>query len=104
MASDGHVATALQAFAKALLQASRIRTPNGDPSFEEQEGERRKRLNSLSAQVQVLANNPRAATYLGFERVWKEARELDVEVPSEITMAVASAFMQRLPYVSSRIE
>jgi hypothetical protein len=103
MASDEHVTTALQAFAKALLQGARNRTPNGDPSFEEHKEERRQRLNGLSAQVQVMANSPRTATYLGFERVWKEAREMDVEVPSEITMAVASAFMQR-PHVSARIE
>jgi hypothetical protein len=77
------------------LQLSRNRTASGEPSFEEQEGERRKRLNSLSEQVHVMANNPRTATYLGFERVWKQARDLGVEVPSEITMAVASAFMQR---------
>jgi hypothetical protein len=99
MASDEHVATALRAFAKALLQGSRV---SGALS-EEQEAVRRKHLEGLSKSAQVLAVNPRAATYLGFERIWKEARELGVEVPSEITMAVASAFMQR-PHIRARIE
>jgi hypothetical protein len=38
---------------------------------------------------------------MGFAAVWTEAQGLDVEVPTEITMAVASAFTQR-PHASSR--
>jgi hypothetical protein len=99
MASDEHVAAALRAFAKALLQGSRINAVTDGPLS----AGRREQLEGLSKRAQVMAVNPRAATYLGFERIWKEARELGVEVPSEITMAVASAFMQR-PHTGSRIE
>ena len=105
MASDEHVATALRELAKALLEGSRnsASAAHGDSLPEEPDGDRRKRLKSLSEQVQAMANNPRAATYLGFEGAWKQARELGAEVPSEITIAVASAFMQR-PHVRSRIK
>ena len=68
----------------------------------EQERVRGEQLKDLSERVQAMANNPQAATYLGFEGVWKEAQQLGVEVTSDITITVASAFIQR-PYVSSRI-
>jgi hypothetical protein len=101
MASDEHVATALRAFAKALLQGLRNGAANGGPPSQ-QERERGKQLKVLSERVEAMANNPPTATYLGFEGVWKEAQQLGVEVTSDITIAVASAFMQR-PHVSSRI-
>jgi hypothetical protein len=102
MASDEHVATALRAFAKALLQGLRNSTANGGP-LSEQGRERGEQLKGLSDRVRAMANNPQAATYLGFEGIWNEAQQLGVEVPREITMAVASAFIQR-PHVSSRVE
>jgi hypothetical protein len=101
--ADEHVATALRAFADALIQGSRNNGTSGGPLSEEQKVERRKRLRGLSDRVQAIAAKPCSATYLGFESIWKEAQELGVEVPSDITMAVASAFMQR-PHVSARIE
>jgi hypothetical protein len=103
MASDEQVATALRAFADALMQSSRNSGTSGGPLSEEQKVKRRNRLKSLSERVQAMANNPPTATYLGFEDIWKEAQQLGVEVTSEITIAVASAFMQR-PHVSARIE
>jgi hypothetical protein len=100
MASDEHVATALKEFARALLQSSRDGAANADPLSQKRQGERLKQLKGLSERVEVMANNPQAATYLSFEGIWKQAQQLGVEVPREITMAVASAFMQR-PHVSS---
>jgi hypothetical protein len=85
------------------MQGSRNGGAVGGTLSEEQKVERRKRLKGLSDRMQAMAANPSAATYVGFEGVWKEAQELGVEVPSEITMAVASAFVQR-PHVSSRVE
>ena len=93
------MATALRAFAKALLQGSRINAVTDGPLSEEQKARRREQLEGLSKRTQVIAVDPSADTYLGFEGIWKEAQELGVEVPSEITMAIASAFMQR-PHVS----
>jgi hypothetical protein len=58
-------------------------------------------LKGLSERVQAMANNPQAATYLGFQDIWNEAQQLGVEVPRQITMAVASAFMQR-PHVKTQ--
>ena len=101
MASDELVATALRAFAKALLQGLRNGAENGG-LVSEQERVRGEQLKDLSERVQAMANNPQAATYLGFEGVWKEAQQLGVEVTSDITITVASAFIQR-PHVSSRI-
>jgi len=95
MASDEHVATALKEFARALLQGSRDGAANGDPLSEERQGERRQQLKGLSERVEAIASDPSTATYLGFAAVWTEAQRLGVEVPREITMAVASAFMQR---------
>jgi hypothetical protein len=89
----------LRAFAEALMQGWRNTGASGGPISDEQKVERRKRLKGLSDRVQAMAANPQAATYLGFEGIWKEAQELGVEVLSEITMAIASAFMQR-PHVS----
>jgi hypothetical protein len=103
MASDEHVATALKEFATALLQGLRDGAANGDPLSQKRQGERLKQLKGLSERVQAMANNPQAATYLGFEGIWKEAQQLGVEVPTEITMAVASAFVQR-PHLSSRLD
>ena len=105
MASDEHVATALREFAKALLEGSltSASAAHGNSLPEEPDGDRHKRLKSLSEEVQAMANNPQAATYLGFEGAWKQARELGAEVPTEIIMSVASAFVQR-PHVRSRIE
>jgi hypothetical protein len=102
MASDEHVATALRAIAKALLQGLRNSTANGYP-LSEQERARGKQLKGLSERVETVANNPQAATYLGFEGIWREAQQLGVEVTSDITIAVASAFVQR-PHVSSPVE
>jgi hypothetical protein len=105
MTFDGatNVATALKAFADALMQGWRNSGASGGPISDEQKVERRKRLKDLSDRVQAMAANPQAATYLGFEGIWKEAQELGVEVPSDVTMAVASAFLQR-PHVSPSIE
>ena len=75
MASDEHVATALKEFATALLQGSRDGAANGDPLSQKRQGERLKQLKGLSERVQAMANNPQAATYLGFEGIWKEGRE-----------------------------
>src|SRR4029078_13519038 len=102
MASDEHVAKALKDFGRALVQGSRDGAANGGPLSEERQGERRKQLKGLSARVETMASDPSTATYLGFEGVWKEAQELGVEVPREITMAVASAFMQRPRYSALR--
>jgi hypothetical protein len=104
MASDEHVATALRAFADVLMRCSRNGSGKDDGTLsEEQRVERGKQLKGLSERVQAMANNPQAATYLGFEGVWKEAQELGVEVTSDITVAVASAFLQR-PHVSSHVD
>ena len=98
MASDEDVATALKDFARALLQSSSEGAP-ANPLSEERQGERRKQLKGLSERVEAMASDPSTATYLGFAAVWTEAQELGIEVPREITMAVASAFMQR-PHVT----
>ena len=103
MASDEHVAAALKEFATALLQGLRDGAANGDPLSQKRQGERLKQLKGLSERVQAMANNPQAATYLGFQDIWNEAQQLGVEVPTEITMAVASAFVQR-PHLSSRLD
>jgi hypothetical protein len=102
MASDEHVATALNAFAKALVQGSHVNLTTGSLLSEDQEAVRRKRLHDLSARVQAMAASPRTATYQGFERFRREAQELGAEVASEVLISVASAFMQR-PHTSSRI-
>src|SRR6516164_4970143 len=64
MASDELVATALRAFAKALLQGLHNGAENGG-LVSEQERVRGEQLKDLSERVQAMANNPQAATYLG---------------------------------------
>src|SRR5262245_40638244 len=95
MASDEHVATALKEFARAILQGSRNGAADGGALSEERQGERRKQLKGLSERVEAMAGDPSTATYLGFAAVWTEAQELGIEIPRKITMAIATAFMQR---------
>ncbi|MBV8447873.1 MAG: hypothetical protein JO357_09120 [Hyphomicrobiales bacterium] len=98
MSSDGHVATALNAFAKNIRRSSRAESR--PPLLSEQQGEvRQQRLEELAAEVDGLASNPRKATYQGFESILKQVEELGAPPEREIIIAVASAFMQR-PYVS----
>ena len=63
MASDEHVATALRAFADALMQGTRNGGAGGGALSEEQKIERRKGLKGLSERVQARAANPNAATW-----------------------------------------
>ena len=102
MASDEHVASALRAFAKALLQSSHVNLTRDALLSEDQDAVRRKRLQDLSARVQAMAASPRTATYQELDSTRREAQELGAEVANEILIGVASAFMQR-PYPSSHI-
>ncbi|MBV8963987.1 MAG: hypothetical protein JOY67_06120 [Hyphomicrobiales bacterium] len=98
MSSDGHVATALNAFAKNIRRNSRVE--NRPPLLSPHQGEvRQQRLEELAAQAEGLASNPRKATYQRFESILKQVEELGASTEREIIIAVASAFMQR-PYVS----
>lgn len=102
MASDEHVATALRAFAKALMQSSHANLTGDALLSKDQEAVRRKRLQDLSARVQAMAASPRNATYQEFDSIRREAQELGADVASDILIGVASAFMQR-PYPSSHL-
>src|ERR1700686_1646613 len=102
MASDEHVATALRAFAKALMQSSHANMSGDAPLSGDQDAVRRKRLQDLAAGVQAMAASPRAATYQGFDSTRREAQELGAQVASEILINVASAFRRR-PSASRRI-
>ncbi|MBV9568178.1 MAG: hypothetical protein JO172_08580 [Hyphomicrobiales bacterium] len=98
MSSDGHVATALNAFAKNIRRNSRAEAR--PPVLSQQQGEvRQQRLEELAARAEGLASNPGKATYQGFESILKEVEELGAPTEREIVIAVASAFMQR-PYIS----
>jgi hypothetical protein len=49
-----------------------------------------------------MASSPRTATYQAFDTILNEAQRLGVELDREIAIRVASAFVQRPHYRSSR--
>jgi hypothetical protein len=97
MASDDHVADALNVFAKEVIRNSHAELGSGVLS-REQDDLRRRRLQDLAKETQTLAASPRTATYLAFERILKQVQELGAQIERETIIKVASAFMQR-PYV-----
>ena len=92
MGSDDDVATALGEFAKELGRQSRKELGTRTPV---QSSAREQRLRALSDMARTMASNPRTATYQAFDIIWNEAQRLGVELDREITISVASAFVQR---------
>ena len=99
MASDDHVAAALNVFAKEVTRNSRADLGGGDGLSREEADFRRRRLQDLATEAEALATSPRTATYQGFDRILKQVKELGAQLESETIIRVASAFMQR-PLVS----
>src|SRR6478672_1189426 len=100
MASDDHVAAALNDFAKEVIGNARADLDGGGGLLSRQQAEaRRRRLHQLSTAAEAMATSPRTATYQAFERILKQAQELGAQVEGETIIRVASAFMQR-PHVS----
>ena len=99
MASDDHVAAALNVFAKEVTRNSRADLGEGGLLSRDEADFRRRGLQGLAAQAQALATSPRTATYQGFDRILKQVKELGAQLESETIIRVASAFMQR-PLVS----
>ena len=105
MASDEHVAAALADFAKEIRRGSRAELGVGRTLSAQQEIIRRRRLEELATEAEVMATDPRIATYRVFERSLKEVQALGVRIESETIIRVASAFMQRphfSPYTRSK--
>jgi hypothetical protein len=98
MTSDEQVAVALVDFAKEVMRGSREGIGTGRILSPHQDAIRRRRLHELATEAEVMAINPRAATYRAFERSLKEVQELGVPIESETIIRVAIAFMQR-PHV-----
>jgi hypothetical protein len=99
MASDDHVASALNVFAKEVTRKSRADLGEGGLLSRDEADFRRRGLQGLAAQAQALATSPRTATYQAFDRILKQVEELGAQLESETIIRVASAFMQR-PLVS----
>jgi hypothetical protein len=92
MASDDDVAAALGEFAQELGRHSRkkVRAPTPLQNRAQQQ-----RLKALSEIARTMAGSPCTATYQAFDIIWNEAQRLGVELDREITISVASAFVQR---------
>jgi hypothetical protein len=99
MASDEHVAAALGEFAQELARSSRKEVRASTPK-QSRAGEQR--LKALSEMARAMARDPRTATYLAFDAILNEAQRLGAEVDHEITIRVASAFVQRPHFRASR--
>jgi hypothetical protein len=95
MASDDHVAAALNVFAKEVTRNSRADLGGGDGLSREEAAFRRRRLQDLATEAEALAASPRTATYQGFDQILKQVKELGAQLESETIIRVASAFMQR---------
>jgi hypothetical protein len=103
MASDDHVAAALNDFAKEVIGNSRADLDGGGGLLSREQAEaRRHRLHQLATATEAMAASPRTATYQAFERILEQAQELGAQVERETIIRVASAFMLR-PYVSPAV-
>jgi hypothetical protein len=98
MASDDHVATAQDAFAKEIARNSRTDLGGGGLLTPDESEFRRHRLQKLAIDVQAMAASPRSATYKVFEQILQQAQGLGAKIEGETIIAMASAFMQR-PHV-----
>jgi hypothetical protein len=101
MASDDHVAAALDAFAKEITRNSRADLGGGGLLTPQESEFRQQRLQKLAADAQAMATSPRSATYKAFEQTLQRAQELGAKIEGDTIIAVASAFMQR-PHVKGR--
>jgi uncharacterized protein YigA (DUF484 family) len=94
MASNDHVAAALEAFAKDLKRSCPSEF-DGTTVFSAQMDIGRQHIKQLAAEVEALVSNPRTATYQGFEHILKQAQQLGAQIDGETIIGVASAFLQR---------
>jgi hypothetical protein len=92
MASNDDVAAALSEFAQRLARHSQRRTR---PSTPGQIDAREQRLWALSEMARTMACSSHMATYQAFDTILKEAQRLGAELDPEITIRVATAFVQR---------